>query len=114
MADLVDAMVQEPTSGSPRPALERPNLHHPLPRRRHPVHPAPDLLKALVSGVLKAVGQDASDFREVTLEANPEDMTKAQIQTWLGLGVTRLSLGVQSFHDETPGLDEPRPHRRSG
>ena len=28
-------------------------------------------------------------------------MTKAQIQTWLGLGVTRLSLGVQSFHDET-------------
>ena len=42
-----------------------------------------------------------TDFREVTLEANPEDMTEAQIQTWLGLGVTRLSLGVQSFHDDT-------------
>ena len=28
-------------------------------------------------------------------------MTETQIQAWLELGVTRLSLGVQSFHDDT-------------
>ena len=60
-----------------------------------------DLLQHLVSGVLEAVGQPVTDFREVTLEANPEDMTETQIQAWLELGVTRLSLGVQSFHDDT-------------
>ena len=61
----------------------------------------PDLLQDLVSGVLEAVGQAVTDFREVTLEANPEDITETQIQAWLELGVTRLSLGVQSFHDDT-------------
>ena len=61
----------------------------------------PDLLRNLLTGVLDAVGRSASSFREITLEANPEDMTEAQIHAWLELGVTRLSLGVQSFHDDT-------------
>jgi oxygen-independent coproporphyrinogen-3 oxidase len=34
---------------------------------------------------------------EVTLEANPEDVTDQQAAGWLGAGVTRVSLGVQSF-----------------
>ena len=102
MGDLVDAMVQEThlrLSSNPRWKDQSFTTLY-LGGGTPSILP-PDLLKALVSGVLTAVGQDASDFREVTLEANPEDMTKAQIQTWLGLGVTRLSLGVQSFHDET-------------
>ena len=37
---------------------------------------------------------------EVTLEANPEDVTDANVKVWLDLGVNRLSLGVQSFFDE--------------
>jgi oxygen-independent coproporphyrinogen-3 oxidase len=36
---------------------------------------------------------------EVTLEANPEDITPEAIETWSALGVNRLSVGVQSFHD---------------
>jgi len=33
--------------------------------------------------------------QEVTLEANPEDMTPARLQQWRRMGVTRLSVGVQ-------------------
>ncbi len=36
---------------------------------------------------------------EVTLEANPEDVTRESAAAWLAAGVTRLSLGVQSFDD---------------
>lgn len=38
---------------------------------------------------------------EVTLEANPEDVTAASARAWREAGITRVSLGVQSFHDET-------------
>ncbi len=34
---------------------------------------------------------------EVSLEANPEDLTPARLQTWKALGITRLSVGIQSF-----------------
>ncbi len=34
---------------------------------------------------------------EVTLEANPEDVSTDAARTWRGAGVTRLSLGAQSF-----------------
>lgn len=43
-----------------------------------------------------AVAQGA----EVTLEANPDDITPQTIRTWQRLGINRISLGVQSFHDE--------------
>lgn len=36
---------------------------------------------------------------EVTLEANPEDVTAAAVDAWLAAGVNRLSLGAQSFDD---------------
>lgn len=34
---------------------------------------------------------------EVTLEANPDDVTLARARAWRGAGITRVSLGVQSF-----------------
>lgn len=34
---------------------------------------------------------------EVTIEANPEDVTAAAVQAWRDAGINRLSLGVQSF-----------------
>lgn len=37
---------------------------------------------------------------EVTLEANPDDLILANIQSWKKSGVNRLSVGVQSFFDE--------------
>lgn len=36
---------------------------------------------------------------EITLEANPEDVTAESVAAWRDLGVNRISIGVQSFHD---------------
>ena len=36
---------------------------------------------------------------EVTIEANPEDVTPASVGAWTAAGINRLSLGAQSFHD---------------
>ncbi len=36
---------------------------------------------------------------EVTLEANPEDISEASVAAWQRAGVNRLSIGVQSFDD---------------
>ena len=36
---------------------------------------------------------------EVTIEANPEDVSSDAAKAWRGAGVTRVSLGVQSFDD---------------
>lgn len=37
---------------------------------------------------------------EVTLEANPDDVTPGQPAAWRAMGVNRLSMGIQSFHDD--------------
>lgn len=37
--------------------------------------------------------------REVTLEANPEDVTLSNAREWRAAGVNRVSLGAQSFDD---------------
>jgi oxygen-independent coproporphyrinogen III oxidase len=37
---------------------------------------------------------------EVTLEANPDDITKEKLQGWKNAGINRLSIGVQSFFEE--------------
>ena len=36
---------------------------------------------------------------EVTLEANPEDVTPERRDAWIAAGVTRVSVGIQSFSD---------------
>ncbi len=54
-----------------------------------------------VAAVLEMLRQRATlaAGAEVTLEANPEDVTSEAVAAWRGAGVTRLSLGVQSFDD---------------
>lgn len=37
---------------------------------------------------------------EVTIEANPDDITKEKLELYKSLGVNRISLGAQSFHDQ--------------
>jgi oxygen-independent coproporphyrinogen-3 oxidase len=37
---------------------------------------------------------------EVTLEANPDDITKESVSSWVKIGINRLSIGIQSFDDE--------------
>ncbi len=42
---------------------------------------------------------DVAPDAEISMEANPEDVTAAAVSAWRALGVNRLSIGVQSFHD---------------
>jgi putative oxygen-independent coproporphyrinogen III oxidase len=37
---------------------------------------------------------------EITLEANPDDITPESLRLWKTIGINRLSIGVQSFRDE--------------
>jgi oxygen-independent coproporphyrinogen-3 oxidase len=57
---------------------------------------------------LDAVARLLSDLRarfsiasddEVTLEANPEDVTAEAVAGWIGAGINRVSVGVQSLDD---------------
>lgn len=37
---------------------------------------------------------------EITLEANPDDITEKKLNEWRSAGINRLSIGIQSFNDE--------------
>lgn len=37
---------------------------------------------------------------EITLEANPDDITRAALKRWKSFGINRLSIGLQSFNDD--------------
>lgn len=41
-----------------------------------------------------------SDSAEITLEANPDDITEEKLTEWKKAGINRLSIGVQSFFEE--------------
>jgi len=43
---------------------------------------------------------EVSADAEISMEANPEDVTAAALAGWRGMGVNRISIGVQSFHDD--------------
>ncbi|MBO9682884.1 MAG: radical SAM family heme chaperone HemW [Flavisolibacter sp.] len=55
-------------------------------------------LEFLISGLFKnyPVSADA----EITLEANPDDITTDKLKAWKGIGINRLSIGIQSFFEE--------------
>ncbi len=42
---------------------------------------------------------DLSSNPEITLEANPDDLSESKLSDFYNHGVNRLSIGVQSFHD---------------
>jgi len=58
----------------------------------------PEQLAAIIETLRRSLAVD--DAAAITLEANPEDVTSAAVAAWRRLGVTTLSLGVQSFDDE--------------
>lgn len=51
--------------------------------------------------ILEAVFREypVSSDAEITLEANPDDISAAQLSLWKGMGINRLSVGLQSFSD---------------
>ncbi|HJR15902.1 MAG TPA: radical SAM protein, partial [Gemmatimonadales bacterium] len=61
----------------------------------------PSSLEPRVIGVLlEQITQDrpVAGDAEITLEANPENISAEAADTWRAAGVTRISLGVQSFN----------------
>ena len=63
----------------------------------------PSLLRAAqLERIVTAVGQRfrLCEGAEITVEANPDDVTPDLISAWRDAGVNRLSLGVQSFDDD--------------
>jgi oxygen-independent coproporphyrinogen-3 oxidase len=56
---------------------------------------APDAIGRLLDGLRVARPIDAD--AEITLEANPEDVSPSAVAEWRSAGVNRVSLGVQSF-----------------
>src|SRR5205823_10813383 len=60
----------------------------------------PDAIATLLTSLRDVFSSTSSrDAVEVTLEANPEDVTPANAAAWCTAGVNRVSLGAQSFHD---------------
>lgn len=43
---------------------------------------------------------NVSPGAEITLEANPDDITEEKLLQWRSAGINRLSIGIQSFFDE--------------
>lgn len=82
-------------------------------RRRLPDHPevdsvffgggTPSLLSPAQMALLLDKVNDAfgiASGAEITLEANPNDVQRANPKSWAEAGINRLSLGIQSLQDE--------------
>jgi len=54
-------------------------------------------LEKILEAVAKYFHWDSET--EITLEANPDDITLDNLKSWLAAGVNRLSVGIQSFDD---------------
>lgn len=57
---------------------------------------------AQIDRLLQAVHRlwRVSNDAEITLEANPEDISNETLKSWKSSGINRLSIGLQSFDDE--------------
>ncbi len=55
-------------------------------------------LQSIVNCIQNTV--NTNQVIEMTLEANPDDMSAEKLNDWLNLGFNRLSIGIQSFRDE--------------
>ncbi len=55
-------------------------------------------LRLLISSIQKNFTVDPGV--EITLEANPDDITEEKLIEWKQIGINRLSIGIQSFFEE--------------
>ena len=58
-------------------------------------------LRRLGEEAIRLAGDEAKgERREITLEANPGDITLEKATAWRAIGINRLSMGIQSFNDD--------------
>jgi oxygen-independent coproporphyrinogen-3 oxidase len=57
----------------------------------------PSLYTSEYESLMTLVRAHSKSHAEITLEANPDDITIESLKVWRGLGFNRISLGVQSF-----------------
>lgn len=55
-----------------------------------------DLLKKIMEQISTYY---ETDLEEVTLEANPDDLSEKNLEQWKALGIDRLSIGIQTFEE---------------
>jgi len=63
----------------------------------------PSILHAsMIDAMIQAVYKNYTIVSdpEITLEANPDDITRTKADEWKSIGVNRFSIGIQSFSDQ--------------
>ena len=58
----------------------------------------PSLFSTQYAPLLELCADRLTADSEITLEANPQDITRENLNCWQALGINRLSLGVQTFN----------------
>ena len=84
------------------------NNQYPIPNNQYPISTiyigggTPSTLPVEhLRAIVEAIRREAKGERqEITLEANPGDITQEKAQAWRAMGINRLSIGIQSFEDE--------------
>ena len=85
-----------------------PNTQYPITNNQYPISTiyigggTPSTLQVEhLRAIVEAIRREAKGERqEITLEANPGDITQEKARAWRAMGINRLSIGVQSFEDE--------------
>jgi len=100
-AEYVDAVLSEWGSADPRPTARGGPLSTLYLGGGTPSLLPTAAIATLVHGLASSAdpGPAARGEGEVTLEANPEDVTPDRAKAWRAAGVNRVSLGAQSFDD---------------
>ena len=88
--------------------LSIPNTQYPIANNLYPISTiyigggTPSTLQVEhLRAIVEAIRREAKGERqEITLEANPGDITQEKARAWREMGINRLSIGVQSFEDE--------------
>jgi oxygen-independent coproporphyrinogen-3 oxidase len=104
-------------TGEQESRQELPILHLPVPLfTRSPVYPVPSFPLSSIyfgggtpsllgAGELRQIFQtirrvfEVAENAEITLEANPNDLTAEKLALFREVGINRLSIGIQSFHE---------------
>ena len=107
---LMEIQDRLPISNNPYPI---PNSQYPIANNPSPISTiyigggTPSTLQVVhLQAIVESLKDSAPHLQfkgkeiEITLEANPGDITEEKVRAWREMGINRLSIGIQSFHDE--------------